>query len=193
MGSNCSPDMANLCLSHMEFIYMSNPANAGPAKQLSNTVRYIDDVNSLGSDALITHYSSIYPPSLPLSFDDTADGTGHFLDLLIDRNKKEVTLFDKRKEFKFEVIRFPFKDSNQPINLGLNVLYAQTIRIARICSTKDEFLSNFAQLHAIIIARGYSKVEIERTVYKVRKRYPLLFRRFHVRNDHDVRTKMLSY
>ena len=169
MGSNSSPVIANLCLSYMEFKYLHNRQNAGPARQLSNSVRYIDDIATFGTHVLKEVYRDIYPDTLPLSFDDTNDGTGHFLDLFIDRNResKSITLYDKRVDFDFEVIRFPFKGSNQPMNVGLNVLYAQVIRIARICGAKDEFLSNLALLCDILEKRGYSEAEISQTLRKV--------------------------
>ena len=185
MGSNCSPVIADLCLSYMEFKFLSNKANIGPARQLSNSVRYIDDIATFGTHTLKDCYNKIYPDTLPLSFDDTSAGSGHFLDLYIDRNRKLITLYDKRNDFKFEVIRFPFKSSNQPIGLGLNVLYAQVVRVARICGTKDEFLSNLAILCNIVSDRGYSTSEIRLTLRKTYKSFPLLFRRygFHRKTD----------
>jgi len=183
MGANCSPVLADLCLSYMEYSYLSKKENIGSAKRLMWSMRYIDDILTIGSEALKEEHQHIYPTSLPLSFDDTSNGTGHFLDLLIDRTSHQIDLFDKRNDFCFEVIRFPYKSSNQPAMLGLNVLYAQVLRIARICSAKGMFCSNLRSLVDIISNRGYSYSEIDDTLQKVHKRYPILFYKFGIRSQ----------
>ena len=184
MGSNCSPILADLCLSHMEFNFLIN--NQGIARQLQFSVRYIDDIATFGSDSMREMYKHIYPESLPLSFDDTSTGVGHYLDLLIDRNDQSITLFDKRNDFKFEVIRFPDRTSNQPFRLGLNVLYAQSIRVARICSTTGEFKKNLAILIDLMKSKGYLLSECQTTLGVVRKNYPLLFRRHGITRQSDI-------
>ena len=184
MGSNSSPILADLCLSHMEFEFLNN--NQGSARQLQFSVRYIDDIATFGSESMKELYKYIYPDSLPLSFDDTSTGVGHYLDLLINRNDHSVTLFDKRNDFKFEVIRFPDRTSNQPFRLGLNVLYAQAIRVARICSTTEEFKRNMEILIELMISKGYLLTEFQTTLGKARKNYPLLFRRHGIARQSDI-------
>ena len=185
MGSNSSTIIANLCLSYMEFKFLSDKRNFGPAKQISFSTRYIDDILTVGSEALKDHYQAIYPETLPLSFDDTNDGTGHYLDIFINRNDKSTTLFDKINDFKFEVIRSPDKSSSQPIRIGLNILYSQMIRIAKICSTSDEFHKHIKDYCKTVRAGHYSIRDIQQTIRRVIKAYPLLLKRhkFHSKTD----------
>ena len=180
MGSNSSTVIADLCLSYMEFKFLSDKRNIGPAKQLSFSTRYIDDIITFGSEAMKENHRAIYPDSLPLSFDDTNDGTGHYLDIFINRIDKSTSLFDKRKDFNFEVIRFPDKSSNQPIRIGLNILYSQMIRIANICSTSDEFHKHITEYCATVRDGHYSIQEIRQTIRRVIKAYPLLLKRHNI-------------
>ena len=180
MGSNSSTVIADLCLSYMEFKFLSDKRNIGPAKQLSFSTRYIDDIITFGSEAMKENHRAIYPDSLPLSFDDTNDGTGHYLDIFINRIDKSTSLFDKRKDFNFEVIRFPDKSSNQPIRIGLNILYSQMIRIANICSTSDEFHKHITEYCATVRDGHYSTQEIRQTIRRVIKAYPLLLKRHNI-------------
>ena len=183
MGANSSPLLADLCLSYMEFKFLM--ANRDIARSLQHTVRYIDDVATFGTERMKDHFKDIYPQSLPLSFDDTSTGVGHYLDLNIDRNTGSVELYDKRRDFDFGVIRFPEKCSNQPARMGLNVLFAQAIRIARICSDRGNFLTNMSILVDTIRDRGYNRAEISGTLRKVRSKYAALFGRHGIRRDSD--------
>ena len=184
MGANYSPVLADICLSHIEYAYMK--MHPDQARRLGLTTRYIDDLLSVGTDALKEFAGEIYPDSLPLSFDDTSNGTAHYLDLMIDRNTKTIDLFDKRKDFQFEVIRFTDASSNVPRSMALNVLYSQTIRLARICSNEQDFKRNMKNLAYLMQSKGYAKTEVTRTFCKVRKKYPALFLRHKIKGTRDI-------
>ena len=184
MGANYSPVLADMCLSHMEYVYLKS--HPDQARRLGLTVRYIDDILSVGTEALRELAKEIYPSSLPLTFDDTSDGTAHYLDLLIDRNKRSINLFDKRNDFKFSVIRFTDSGSNVPRSMSLNVLYSQTIRVARICTEPIEFESNMRELSDVMKRKGFASIEISRTLSKVRQRYPVLLLKHGIRHKHDI-------
>ena len=176
MGGNASPLLADLCLSILEYKYiMSHPLEG---RRLNMSMRYIDDILTLNSNALAECYHEIYPSSLPLSFDDTSDGTGHFLDLHLDRNKGSIDLYDKRVDFSFEVIRFTSASSNCPRTIGTNTMYSQIIRIARICSKRKDFLRNLHSLIEAQIQKGYTIEEIKRTMSKLNNKYQHILKPF---------------
>ena len=99
MGASCSPVIADLVLSKLEFDFLTRPENYEYAKRLKLTCRYIDDILSVGTDALRVCHDRIYPPSLPLNFDSNITGNAHFLDLDIDTQNGNRTVFDKKKNF----------------------------------------------------------------------------------------------
>ena len=186
MGGNASPALADLCLSVLEYKYiMSHPSEG---RRLSATSRYIDDILTVNTELMATAYRDIYPHSLPLNFDDTADGTGHFLDLHIDRNNGNISLYDKRRDFSFNVIRLTDSNSNNPRRTGLTVLYSQLIRITRISSSTADMKRDLAQLVTAVRDRGYTTEEIARTFYKLNNSYPTALKRFGLGTKKSVRT-----
>ena len=184
MGANYSPVLANLCLAHMEFLYLTQ--NPGMGKRLNFTTRYIDDILTIGSDAMKEAAKEIYPNTLPLSFDDTTNGTGHYLDLHIDRNARKTSLYDKRKDFSFKVIRYTDSDSNVPRGTGLNTTYSQAIRLARICSEETDFKDSIKEIIIAMYEKGYKKDEMLRTLLGIKKKYPCLMSRHKIRTKRDV-------
>ena len=190
MGANYSPVLANLCLAYMEYRYLI--ANPTMGRRLQYTTRFIDDLLSIGTDALQEAAPQIYPASLPLSFDNTSDGTGHYLDLAIDRNDKSIGLFDKRKDFAFNVIRFTDASSNVPRSTGLNIMYSQALRLARICTQPKDFAVNLKDLCHTMLCKGYAGIELQRTLNNIRTRYPSLFIRQKLKTKRDIDRLLLE-
>ena len=184
MGANYSPVLANLCLAFMEFKYLKENPRTG--LRLTHSVRYIDDILTIGSEILPLVAKDIYPASLPLSFDDTKDGTGHYLDLLIDRNTNTCNIYDKRKDFRFLVIRYTDAESNVPRGTGLSTMYSQAIRLARICSKKEDFISGLQEILAIMKEKGYTEEETTRTLMGIRTKYPCLLARHGLRTKREI-------
>jgi hypothetical protein len=191
-GGNASPALADLCLSFMEYNFLTKKENRPAAKRLAYTCRYVDDVCSLYSTALREVYSDIYPPSLPLNFDDTTKGKLHFLDLDIDLNNSQVTLYDKRRDFKFDVIRMPHKTGNQPIAIGLRAFYGQLVRLARITTTKDEFFRNLVDMSRYMQGQGYTTQELATTATKMSKNYHVLLLRIGIDRNKAIAAAVLN-
>ena len=176
MGGNAAPALADLCLSVIEYQYIhSHPSEA---RRLSLTSRYIDDILTVNSELMLTACKDIYPPSLPLNFDDTSNGLGHFLDLQLDRNTGTISLFDKRDDFNFNVIRLTDASSNNPHQLGRTVFFSQALRITRICSHAESFKIALRHLIATIRTRGYSMQDVANTLHKLNQTYPTALKRF---------------
>ena len=175
MGGNASPLLADLCLSMMEFNFiMQNPTQG---RQLRHTMRYIDDILTLNTESMTTEGSRIYDNSLPLTFDDTSDGTGHFLDLQIDRNADSFSLYDKRKDFNFQVIRYTQATSNCPNSIGLNTITAQLIRLGRICTETNDFTAHAIELLNTFTTKGYEHAKIAAAFEKFGQKDPAMLRK----------------
>ena len=56
------------------------------------------------------------------------------------------TIYDKRDDFNFEIVNFPFLDGDVPCSPSYVVYISQFIRFARVCSnvmTSTELIFNF--------------------------------------------------
>ena len=48
-------------------------------------------------------------------------------------------IYDKRDDFNFEIVNFPFLDGDVPRSPSYGVYISQLIRFARVCSNIDDF------------------------------------------------------
>ena len=85
----------------------------------------------------------IYPTELQLNKANTSDTETPFLDLNLSITNGIVssTIYDKRDNFDFEIVNFPFLDGDVPPSLSYGVYISQLIRFARVCS-KVENVNN---------------------------------------------------
>ena len=77
---------------------------------LNTTSRYFDDIlniNNVYSDNMV---SQIYPSELQLNKANTSDTEAAFLDLHLSISNDIVStkIYDKRDDFDFEIVNFPF-------------------------------------------------------------------------------------
>ncbi len=160
MGDNCSPFLADLFLSWLEYKYMMNLIKTDKqlAIKLSNNCRFLDDievVNYIGFDKLA---KEIYPKELIL--ENTNESTNHdnFLDLSISINKERfvIGIFHKTEHYDFEVTSFSYADSNISEKIGYNTFYSQLVRFSRVCTTLDNFEYRANLTYAKLISRGFS-------------------------------------
>ena len=73
--------------------------------------RYIDDVLSINNPKFGNYIDDIYPAELEIKDTTDADHRASYLDLDLsyDRNKRlQVKLYDKRDDFDFNIVNFPF-------------------------------------------------------------------------------------
>ena len=65
-------------------------------------------------------------------------------------------LYDnKRDDFDFPIVNFPFLDSNIPASPAYGVFISQLIRYARACITYKDFLSRASLLTVRLLQQGY--------------------------------------
>ena len=63
--------------------------------------------------------------------------------------------YDKRDDFNFEIVYFPFLDGDVPRSPYYDVYISQLIRFARVCSNVDDFKNKNLFLTAQILKQGY--------------------------------------
>ena len=112
------------------------------AKRFCNTVRYIDDLLALNNKKFEEEIVNIYPPELTLKRTTESDTTLSYLDVSISicQGKFITEVFDKRDNFNFNIVNYPYMCSNIPTKPTYGVYISQLIRISRICDKFDSFV-----------------------------------------------------
>ena len=64
---------------------------------------------------------------------------GYFLLKIDSDGRLTTTLYDKRDDFDFAIVNFPFSWSNVPLSPAYGVYVSQLIRYARTCHAYDDF------------------------------------------------------
>ena len=167
MGIDPAPFMANLFLHYYENKFIKNLVDNGNIKEagvLKYTFRYLDDLLSINDAYYFKEViSSIYPSELKLSSTNINPCYSEFLDLDISivNGKLHSKIFDKRRNFNFNVINFPdIKFSNVPSKPSYGIFYSQLIRILRICNHIEYFCNEVEILSRTFLGKGFSKVEL---------------------------------
>ena len=112
------------------------------AKLLSYNCRYLDDICTINLKYFGDIAKDIYDNTLILEGSACSYKQDTFLDLYIRVvDEKFVTgIYHKVDDFNFEVISFPFPQSNINTMLGYTTFYSQLIRFSRLCNNINDFL-----------------------------------------------------
>ena len=101
--------------------------------------------------------SQIYPSELKLNKANTSDTKAAFLDLHLSISNVivSVKIYDKRDDFDFEIVNFPFLDRNVPRSTSYGVYISQHIRFARASSHVADFNTRNKLLTQKLLKQGY--------------------------------------
>ena len=85
--------------------------------------------------------NQIYPPELQLNKANTSDTEVPFLDLhqSISNGFDSSKIYDKRDDFDFDTVNFPFLGGDVPRRPSYGVNISQLIRFARVCIYVEDF------------------------------------------------------
>jgi hypothetical protein len=64
-------------------------------------------------------------------------------------------LYDKRKDYSFKVICYPFSDGTIPKNLSYGVFTSQLIRMAKVDTTLKGFKDCISELVSKLVGQGF--------------------------------------
>ena len=143
-GTNCALLVADLFLFSYErdfMKYLSSDNQADVIKAFNLTSRYLDDLLNIDNPYFEGMVNQIYPPELQLNKANTSDTEAPFLDLHLSISNVFVSskIYDKRDDFDFDIVNFPFLDGDVPRRPFYGVCISQLIRFARLCSHVDDF------------------------------------------------------
>ena len=133
MGTNCAPLLADLFLYTYEAEFIQTLVKSKKkklAQSFNLTFRYIDDVLSLSNTKFEDHLHLIYPNELEIKNTTDTQKSASYLDLYIQIDKNghlNTKLYDKRDDFNFQIVNFPFLSSNIPASPAYGVYMSQLI------------------------------------------------------------------
>ena len=110
-------------------------------KEFNLTSRYLDDLLNIVNPYFEGMVNQIYPSELQLNKANTSDTEAPFLDLHLSISNGFVSskIYEKRDDFDFYIVNFPFLDGDVPRRPSYGVYISQLIRFARVCSHVDDF------------------------------------------------------
>ena len=137
-GYNCAPLLANLFLYSHEtnsIHGLLKKKTKKPARSSNFTFRYIDDVLSLNNSRFGDFVDRIYPIALKIKDTTDTDNSASYFDLHLKIDSEgllRTKFYDKRDDFYFPIVNFPFICSNIPT---YGVYISQLVRYFRVCGS----------------------------------------------------------
>ena len=135
----------------------------------------------LSNKKFLDYLKEIYPSQLTVEKANKSDHLADYLDLtfIIDSGGKLSTrLYDKRDDFDFHIVNFPFLSSNIPSGPSYGVYISQLIRYARCCSHYDDFRYRHKCLVDRLLSQGYKALRLEKSFKKFYGRYQDLIEKY---------------
>ena len=95
---------------------------------------YLDDILNIDNPYFEGMVNRIYPPELQLNKANNSDTEAQFLDLHLSISNGFVSsiINDKRDDFDFDIVNFPFLDGDVPRSTSYGVYISQLIRFASV-------------------------------------------------------------
>ena len=92
----------------------------------------------------------------------------------------QVKLYDKRDDFNFSIVNFPFLCGNIPQSPAYGVYISQLIRYARASSLYSDFLFRSQQLTSKILKQGYTRNKLITAFKKCYGRHSVIVGKFNI-------------
>ena len=173
MCTYCTPLLADLFLYCYERGFMSNIRKSKRfdlIDKFNDTSRYLDDIDNL---AFAEHIPDIYPRALQLNKANTSDKETSFLDLNIKviGNDIDTSVYDKRNDFGFPIVNFPWLSGDVPRLPSYGIYISQLVRFARCCTSVFDFHSKNIQIISKLLTQGYRYHKLRKTFGKFFRSY----------------------
>ena len=124
----------------------------------------------------------IYPTEHQLNRAKSSDTEAPFLDLnlCISNGTVSTKIYDKRDDFDFDTVYFPFLDGDVPRRTSYGVYISQLIRFARASSNLNDFNYRNKALPAKPLRQGYRYFKLRNAFSKFYRRHSALLEKYSV-------------
>ena len=185
MGTNCALLVADLllfCYERDSRRYLSDVKQAEIIEAFKSTARYLDDPLDIDNPYFEGMVNRIYPPELQLKKSNTSDTEAPVLDLHLSISNGFVSckVYDKRDDFDFDIVNFPFLDGDDPRSISYGVYISQLFRFARVSIHVTDFNAHNKSLTAKLLQQGYRYHKLRKTFPKFYCRHYELVSKFNV-------------
>ena len=183
MGTNCAPLVADLFLYCYERDFMlglKTDTQADIIEAFNDTSRYLDDIFNIDNPFFDNMISSIYPNELQLNKANNSETAASFLDLdlTISNGLISTKIYDKRDDFDFQIVNYPYLDGDVPRATSYGVYISQLIRFARACSSVEDFNLRNRTITEKLLTQGYRFHKLRKTFAKFYHRNLDLVRKY---------------
>ena len=146
MGTNCALLIADLflfCYERNFVLSLSEDNQSDVFEALNSTSQYLDEQLNIDNNFFDSMVNRIYPPELQLNKTNVSDAEASFLDLHLSTSDGFVKtkIYDKRDNFDFDIVNFPFQGGDVPRSASYGVYISQLIRFAGVSSHVDDLNS----------------------------------------------------
>ena len=126
--------------------------------------------------------NQIHPPELQLNKANSTDTEAPSLDLYLFVANGFVlfTIYDKRDDFNFDIVNYPFLDGDVPRRASYGVYISQLIKIARVCDHVADFKARNKCLTAKLLQQVYRYHKLRKTFSEFYRRHYKLISTFNV-------------
>ena len=161
---------------------LSDVKQAEVVEAFKSTSRYLDDLLDIDGPCFGGVVNRIYPPGLQLNKAGAADAEALFLDLhlIISNGFVSSKIYDRRGDFDFGMVNFPFLDGGVPRSTSYGVYVSQLVRFARVSGRVVDFDARSGGLAARLLQRGYRYHGLPKTFSKFYRRHFELVSKFNV-------------
>ena len=185
MGTNCARLVADLflfCYERDFMLSLSDNNQTDNIEAFNLTSRYLDDLLKIDNFYFEQMVGQIYRTELQLDTANSSDTEAPFLDLNLSITNGIVfsKIYDKRDDFNFEIVNFPFLDGDVPRPPSYCVYISQLIRFARVCSYVDDFNNINFFLTAKLLKQGYRYHKIRKAFSKFYHRHTELIVKYNI-------------
>ena len=170
MGTNCAPLVADLFLHCYERDFMdslNHDNHADEIEAFNSTSRYLDDVLKIDNPYCEGMVIQIYPPELQLNKANISDTKAPFLDLHLSVANGFVSskIYDKRDDFDFDIVNFPFLDGD----LLRRASYGVYIALLREGLSEPEFYGDLVYKFKKLTGRNDFSSQLRKIITSYRR------------------------
>ena len=130
----------------------------------------------------ILDITSIYLSELELKDTTLTSNEVCYLDTRIrtgDNNTPfHLSVYNKRDDFSFRIVNFPYIDSNIPANPAYGVYISQLMIYARICTSKLDFIHRLGRLSTPLLHQGFKSTLLGKLLAKFFKRHDAIIEKY---------------
>ena len=161
---------------------MDNPDLQAIVHILKYCSRYIDDLNIPNANQEICRIicDDIYPEELSLecTYDCLNRSTFLDLDILVKKEGFTTKLYDKRRDFPFNVVTFPNLRSNIPNSQAYGSFTGELYRLCKSCSSFVDFKDEVGILINKLKNQNFNDNELKKRICNFIKSKPACFHKF---------------